>query len=225
MRAIYLCVFISLMIQIQYITAQDDTQAKTSFGVIGGVNLFNLVWDGSDGIAEENDALLGFQGGVFARIPLASQFCLQPGLLYVQKGAKNESDLGKITYRLAYAELPINFLYKAQVGAGSLLLGFGPYVAYGINGNVKAESGGVSLDDDIVFQNEVALTDPLTKFYARRFDAGANIFFGYELAGGLSVQFNAQLGMLDVNPNDNRVADDKTSIRNTGFGISLGYGF
>jgi Outer membrane protein beta-barrel domain len=224
MKAINIFFFINMMIVAHSITAQDGAQG-TTFGVIGGVNYFNLVGDDSDGSAVENDALLGFQGGVFMRIPLANQFYLQPGLLYVQKGAKNESDLGKITYRLSYAELPINFLYKAQVGAGSLLLGFGPYVAYGINGNVKAESGVVSLDNDIVFQNEVALTDPLTNFYAKRVDAGANIFFGYELAGGLSLQFNAQLGMLDVNPDDNRVVDDKTSIRNTGFGISLGYGF
>jgi Outer membrane protein beta-barrel domain len=225
MKTIYILIFIGAMIVAQGLKAQDVSQSSTTYGVLGGVNYFNLVGDESDGNAVENDALLGFHGGVFVRIPLANQFYLQPGLLYVQKGAKNESDLGKITYGLAYAELPINFLYKAQVGAGSILLGFGPYVAYGINGNVKVESGGVSLDNDIVFQNDVALTDPSTNFYARRVDAGANIFFGYELAGGLSVQFNAQLGMLDVNPNDNRIADDKTSIRNTGFGISLGYGF
>lgn len=224
MKAINIVLFVSIMIAGHSITAQDVDQ-RTTFGVLGGVNFFNLVGDGSDGIAEENDVLLGFQGGVYMRIPIANQFYLQPGLLYVQKGAKNESDLGKITYRLSYLEVPINFLYKAQVGAGSILLGFGPYVAYGINGNVKATSGGLGLDGDIVFQNDVALTDPLTNFYARRVDAGANIFFGYELAGGLSVQLNAQLGMLDVNPNDNRIADDRTSIRNTGFGISLGYGF
>lgn len=224
MKAINIVLFVSIMIAGHSITAQDVDQ-RTTFGVLGGVNFFNLVGDGSDGIAEENDVLLGFQGGVYMRIPIANQFYLQPGLLYVQKGAKNESDLGKITYRLSYLEVPINFLYKAQVGAGSILLGFGPYVAYGINGNVKATSAGLGLDGDIVFQNDVALTDPLTDFYARRVDAGANIFFGYELAGGLSVQLNAQLGMLDVNPNDNRIADDRTSIRNTGFGISLGYGF
>ena len=224
MKARNILFLTSMMIVAHSITAQDGAQG-TTFGVIGGVNYFNLVGDDSVGDAVENDALLGFQGGVFMRIPLANQFYLQPGLLYVQKGAKNESDLGKITYRLSYAELPINFLYKAQVGAGSILLGFGPYVAYGINGNVNVESGCVSLDNDIVFQNEVAVTDPLTNFYAKRVDAGANIFFGYELAGGLSVQFNAQLGMLDVNSDDNRVVDDKTSIRNTGFGISLGYGF
>ena len=225
MKLGYLIVFVSLILGSKVLHAQDATLPSTTFGVLGGVNYFNLVGDDSDGVSTENDVLLGFQGGVFMRIPIANQFFIQPGLLYVQKGAKNESDLVNITYRLAYAELPVNFLYKAQVGAGSILLGFGPYVAYGINGKVKAESGGITVEDDIVFQSDVVVTDPLDNFYAKRFDAGANIFFGYELSGGLSVQLNAQLGMLDVNPNDVRILDDKASIRNTGFSISLGYGF
>ena len=71
MKAINIFFLISMMIVAHSITAQDGAQG-TTFGVIGGVNYFNLVGDDSVGDAVENDALLGFQGGVFMRIPLAN---------------------------------------------------------------------------------------------------------------------------------------------------------
>jgi len=61
--------------------------------------------------------------------------------------------------------------------------------------------------------------------YFKAFDAGGNIFFGYEMGNGIYGQFNAQLGMLKINPEDKRIPDDQTSVKNTGFGISLGYRF
>ncbi len=34
-------------------------------------------------------------------------------------------------------ELPVHVVYKPQLGTGKLIVGFGPYVAYGITGKVK----------------------------------------------------------------------------------------
>jgi len=51
---------------------------------------------------------------------------------------------------------------------------------------------------------------------------------GYEMAGGVFHQLNAQIGMLKINPKDNRtlkIYSDKLSVKNTGFGISIGYRF
>ncbi len=61
--------------------------------------------------------------------------------------------------------------------------------------------------------------------HLRRMDVGGNIFFGYEMANGLFAQLNTQLGLIKINPKDNRITDDKTSVKNTGFGASLGYRF
>jgi len=93
--------------------------------------------------------------------------------------------------------LPLNAVYKALVGNGYFMLGFGPYVGYAIS-----TSGG--------------------DFKA--FDAGGNIFAGYELAGGLFFQLNTQLGMLNIYDGSD-ISEDKSSIKNTGFGLSLGYRF
>ena len=41
-------------------------------------------------------------------------------------------------------------------------------------------------------------------------------------------QLDAQLGMIKINPKDNRVEpiySDKSSVKNTGFGLSVGYRF
>jgi hypothetical protein len=51
---------------------------------------------------------------------------------------------------------------------------------------------------------------------------------GFEMAGGLFLQLNAQLGMLKINPEDNRliqIYSDQLSVKNTGFGLSMGYRF
>jgi hypothetical protein len=48
------------------------------------------------------------------------------------------------------------------------------------------------------------------------------------MAGGIFLQLNGQLGMLKINPEDKRIItvySDKLSVKNTGFGLSLGYRF
>jgi hypothetical protein len=57
----------------------------------------------------------------------------------------------------------------------------------------------------------------------KRFDAGGNLLAGYEFANKLSFQLNAQLGLVNINPEIS--GSDKTKYRNTGFGVSLGYRF
>ncbi|MDD3742623.1 MAG: hypothetical protein PHX54_03260 [Lentimicrobiaceae bacterium] len=74
-----------------------------------------------------------------------------------------------------------------------------------------------------MFQNEVKSGDPDNKYYVKPFDAGANFLFGYEFEGGLSAQLNAQWGLLDIMPDYG--VDTKATLKNTGFGISLGYRF
>jgi hypothetical protein len=205
--------------------AQGTGVSKTSFAVLGGVNLQNLNGKDMSGNKLENELLTGFHAGVNAQIPVAPEFYFQPGLMYSIKGAKSIGVLNS-TYKLSYVELPLNFVYKALVGNGYFMLGFGPYVAYGIGGKAIYEAGGVSVENDIEFKKEVASGDPLTTVYVKPFDAGANLFFGYELPAGLFLQLNTQLGLLDIKPEDNRITGENNStLKNTGYGLSLGYRF
>ncbi len=212
--------------------AQDD--GKVSFGILGGVNLQTLAGKDGNGDKIDNNGLIpGFHAGVNAIIPVAPDFYIQPGLLFASKGTKFTEELlvkaaeneMVIKLRPYYLELPVNFLYRPVLGDGHMLLGFGPYVAYGIGGKVKMEFGGETEEGDIKFKNPVSEGDVVEDvFFLRPFDAGANIFFGYELNMGLYFQLNAQLGMLMVNP-DYGDSEDNSSIKNTGFGLSAGYRF
>ncbi|MBK6967525.1 MAG: PorT family protein [Bacteroidales bacterium] len=199
------------------------------FGILGGVNMQNLNGTDSNGDKLENNLLIGFHAGVNVLIPIAPEFYFQPGLLFSTKGAKNEDVvLGTTlttTTNLSYIELPLNFVYRGALGNGFVLVGFGPYAGYAIGGKVKIEGGSVAVENDIEFKNVVETSDDLLVPYYKAFDAGANVFAGYEMAAGLFFQLNAQLGLIKINPEDKRIIDDQTSVKNTGFGLSLGYRF
>lgn len=184
-------------------------QSKTSFGIRAGVNFQNL--NGKDESGDKIDGKLktGFNAGVNAEIPVGIDFYLQPGLLFSTKGAK--ADVGDGSTNISYLELPINFIYKPELGTGRMVLGFGPYAGYAIGGKYKVGS----TDTDIEFGDQ---PDEL-----KRFDAGANLLAGYEFSNKLSFQLNAGLGLIRLN---NRASgDNESSVKNTGFGVSLGYRF
>jgi hypothetical protein len=214
-----------LLISITVANAQGTDKSKLSFAILGGVNLQNLTGTDFTGDKLTNDMLVGYHIGVNAQIPIVPEFYFQPGLLFSTKGAKTTTGSLTSTYKLSYVELPLNFVYRGLLGSGYVIVGFGPYVAYGIGGKVVTKGGDVSLDTDIEFTNTVEVGDPLLTTYFKAFDAGGNVFAGYEMAGGLFAQMNAQLGMLKINPEDKRITNDETSVKNTGFGFSVGYRF
>ncbi|MDX9907859.1 MAG: porin family protein [Mariniphaga sp.] len=215
-----------LIFSISLAFAQGTQNSRPSFGILGGVNMQNLNGKDRGGKKLENDMLIGYHVGVNVQLPVAPQFYFQPGLMFSTKGTKSKTSLITGTINLSYIELPLNFLYKAPLGNGFFMLGFGPYVAYGIGGKATYEGGSVTVKSDIQFQKEVDSGDPLTTTYIKPFDAGANLFFGYELPAGIFLQLNTQLGLIDINPTDNRFPDDNEStLKNTGYGLSLGYRF
>ncbi|WP_207514929.1 porin family protein [Longitalea luteola] len=198
------------------LTSKAQDAAKTTFGVRAGVNFTNITGDDQDSKIKP-----GFNIGVNAEVPVATDFYLQPGLLFTTKGAKADEGDGKVN--LSYLEVPINFLYKPTLGDGKLLLGFGPYVGFGIGGKYKEGDD----EMDVKFKNDVkagdqSMTDP--KIFMKGLDFGGNLLVGYELSSKLSFQLNAQLGMSNLNPKfEGEKPEDK--IKNTGFGISVGYRF
>ena len=209
---------------------------QAQIGILGGVNFQNINGKASNGDKLSNGLLIGFHAGVNFNIPLVENFYLQPGLLFSVKGAKNNlfempvkasSNNYTTTTKISYIEIPLNFLFRPQVGNGYVLLGFGPYVAFGIGGSQKYKSGNLNNDQKIAFQNEITLLEfiDINNAYFRRLDAGANIFFGYEMPMGVFLQLNAQLGLLKINPVHSWDSGDKTSYKNTGYGLSIGYRF
>ena len=220
-----LTIALVLILSVSLAEAQTAEKGKISFGILGGVNFQNLTGQDHSGDKLTNDLMTGYHAGFNVQMPITPGFYIQPGLLYSLKGAKSTSGALTSVTKVSYIEMPLNLVYKGKLGNGYVLIGFGPYVGYGIGGKVTTTGGEVSLETDVTFQNTVALTDPLLDTYYKTLDAGGNLFAGYEMASGLFFQLNTQLGMLKVNPENAWFPNDEASIKHTGFGFSLGYRF
>lgn len=212
------------------------------FGLRAGFDMRNINGKDYNGDKLEMSLVPRFHVGVVYEIPVAPEFYFQTGLFFATKGAKTtELDMGmtnlitnkqapesiavehglsslEIEYNLGYIELPLNLLYKSALGNGFILLGFGPYIGYGITGKVK--TGETS--EKVEWTNEYS---GYTHNKFKPLDFGANLFFGYELSNKLSFQLNTQLGLAKINATNTLLTNDEASWKNTGFGISVGYRF
>ena len=201
--------------------AQDMTYdaGRTTFGIRAGVNFQNINGKDRSGNTLKNDVATGFHAGVNAEVPLGTGFYLQPGVLYSQKGTEFDNDN---QVKLNYIEVPVNFVYKPVLGTGRMLLGFGPYVGFGLGGKIKTANS----ERDVEYEKTVNNNTPsLTAGVYKGIDGGANFLAGYEFARNLSFQVNAQLGLVNINPEFQGASNDESKWRHTGFGVSLGYRF
>lgn len=188
--------------------------AQVKFGVTAGPS-FSSYTSKVAGDKETSKLITGLRAGVTVDLPLADEFYIQPSLLYVGKGGMMEAGGLDLKTRLNYLELPINFMFKPEVGAGNLFIGLGPYLAYGISGKGEiADNNGNEISSDIEWGND-------NRGQFKRLDAGANFQFGYEFPMGFNVGLHTDLGLVNVRGD----GDDDNSFRNTSFGVSVGYKF
>jgi hypothetical protein len=199
------------------------SQTKTAFGIRAGVNFQNLNGEDVDGDDLDYKLKTGFHIGLDVDIPIAQDFYIRPGVLFSTKGAKSD-DGEDSKINLSYIEVPVGFVYKPTLGTGKLILGIGPYVAFAVGGKWKIDDDN---EIDIEFENEITPTQALSGTpYLKSLDFGGNLFFGYEFSQHFFAQLNAQLGMMNLMPKIEGVdEDDRGKVKNTGFGVSLGYRF
>lgn len=191
----------TMMVLLLSLLVVGSTLFAQGLGLRAGVNFQNLTGDGF----EDGKMAPRFNIGVDYEIAVAPDFYFAPGLFFATKGAKLEEE----EFALNYLEVPLNLVYKPVLGDGNLIVAFGPYVGYGLGGKAKSDGG----DVDIEMGSEEG-----SLYNYKAFDMGANLSFGYMFGAGLSLQFNTQLGLVNI-----RHGDD--AVKNTGFGLSLGYRF
>jgi len=201
--------------------------AQVSFGVKAGFSMAGMSHKMANEVIKPNTKTLpAFHAGVIADISLSENFSLQPGLFYSAKGTKTDQIVpgpadGPVklesTAHLNYLELPVNFLYKHELGPGKIFAGFGPYLAYGVGGKIKVNYGGDQAQDiDVKFKNEKR-DSVLDVAYVKPFDAGANFIAGYEFKMGLVFSVNYSLGLTNTSPYEGETE------KNHYLGISVGY--
>ena len=90
-------------------------EAQVEFGIVAGPNFQNMVGKDNGGDKVTNGLLVGFHAGVSASIPIATDFYFQTGLLFSQKGSRNNEGLlptkasdeeYHTTTRISYIDLP-----------------------------------------------------------------------------------------------------------------------
>ncbi|OQP55991.1 hypothetical protein A4H97_20615 [Niastella yeongjuensis] len=192
---------------------------NTTFGVRAGFGLQNLTGKDANDNKLDNKIKGTINIGLNAEIPFATDFYIQPGLLFATKGAKDKT-FRKVNYRLSYLEIPINLLFKPELGDGKLLLGFGPYLGIAVGGSFTDGAGNKF---QYKFAHKVTKAESLSAFYTRRTDMGFNFLAGYELSSKLSFQLNAQLGLKNISTKVE--GEPNSKVNNTGFGVSVGYRF
>lgn len=195
----------TMMVLLLSLLVGGSTLFAQGLGLRAGVNFQNLTGDGA---LDEAKMAPRFNIGLDYEIAVAPDFYFAPGLLFATKGSKYEILGEDIQIGLNYLEVPLNLVYKPVLGDGNLIVAFGPYVGYGLGGKAKSDGGDVDI--------EMGSDEEEDNFKA--LDMGANLSFGYMFGAGLSLQFNTQLGLVNISHGDD-------AVKNTGFGLSLGYRF
>lgn len=190
---------------------------QTKFGIVAGPQ-FSSITAKADGDKSTSDLLVGLRAGFTADLQLADEFYIGTGLLFSGKGGKDKDV--EIKKTIGYLQVPINFLFKPEVGSGKLNLGAGPYVAYGIAGKIKGTADDAEGSIGVFSDEAKALGQGVKKF-----DAGLGIVAGYELKAGLYLGIHADLGLVNTVALPDGVTADGYSAKNTSFGVNVGFKF
>lgn len=214
----------------------SSNHVSAQVGIRAGANFYNVITKDKYGNEVYNDPKLnpGFHLGVTYDFPLAKNIYLQSAALFSTKGYRinNEQENSSVESYINpyYIEVPVNVLFAPKLGKGRLMLGAGPYIAYGIGGKGKAYVknivGGELVSEnskaDLQFVSDINKANADKWTYGKPLDYGIQIMEGYEFNGRISVQVIGQLGLANIQP-ANAPSVDK--LKNFGLGISVGYIF
>jgi hypothetical protein len=189
--------------------------SKPPIRINGGVNFYNINGQYSSADDLNNNPITGFYIGLNAEFRITDDIYIRPGLVYNQKGTRWASN-PDISEKVNYIDLPVPLVYEPQVGKGNLLLGFGPYIGFGVGGVYKEDNAEIA----VKFRNTYSSFPTVREF--KRLDGGVVFLAGYEFKKRYSLQLDAQLGLMDVNPDDPN-GNNQMRLRHTGFGLSIGY--
>ena len=182
-------------------------------GLKGGVNYSNFFVDDID----DKNALVGFNAGLFAKMPITRFIAIQPELYFTTKGSevsyKGLFANGDARFRLSYLEVPV--LLVINLNQNFNIHG-GPYVSYLLAGDVSNESTSPSFD----FEKNIDVDD------YNRMDAGLTLGAAIDIRK-ISIGARYSYGMTTIGKERNfanvayRFPDAKNSVFNIYLALSL----
>ncbi len=211
---------VKLLIVVILLTMTTGSYAQIRFGVKGGLNLANMLYkDKYDTYSKDYKMKAGFHIGMTLEFSISEKFAIEPGLLYSLKGFKMEDSGITNSFNLNYLEIPINAVYKIDLGSGKILIFAGPYFAYGISGKMKSSEAmfGANMNEK---ELKLELGNDKDKDDLKALDYGLNFGAGFEIVGvTIGLQYGLGLANLSL------YTEDETKFKNRVVGISVGYKF
>lgn len=188
----------------------SSSSNPVTFGIKGGMNVSSLSKD--EGL-DDQKSKIGFNAGVFANIPVAESFSVQPEVLYSQYGAKADYTLLGTKYssstKLDYIAVPVMFQYNL---IPNLYLEAGPEFGFLVSAKnkIKNENNGDSSTSD-------NYKDDL-----KTFNFGIGIGAGYYFTPNFGLTARYVAGLTDVAKDRPNGSD---AVKNNVFQVGLAYKF
>lgn len=209
-----------------------NTKAQDSplrFGIKAGINLSNATIDNKKA---DSKLKVGYQIGATVDYSFTREWLIQSGLSFTTKGSKiDDFYAGRMeggdgrgtthTFNQLYLQLPIYAAYRINVSDNfNLVIGAGPYMAYGLGGKSKEKlhkavfgDGSTKREFDTFGDGDNGDSEQL-----KRFDFGLGLNVSGEF-GKIVVGLGYEHGLLNV------AAYDGLKYRNRSAALTLGYKF
>ena len=214
--------------------------AQPSIGVHGnviGASMTNKSDEASEDEFGDFKTRISWKLGLVAEIPVSDQFVFAPQLNLLSKGGKiDQSGSGDFgtgepveftltgNVKMTYLELPLNFAFKS---ANGFFAGAGPVISYGLGGELDGEAtvefmgetASESFNADVVFDGKKLEDVDDEDVHFKALEVGANVFVGYQLPSGISINLHYNHGFTNIDPNEG------SESKNKYFGLGITYFF
>jgi hypothetical protein len=203
---------LSVRMQAQEQQTSAESNLRPKLGIKGGVNFTSLY---VANVTNEH-MKVGFNAGIFAKLPVTSGFSIQPELLYSTKGAKeNYSNFvqgnGEYRFNLGYIELPVlavvNLAKNFNIHAGG-------YAAYLVGANVK------NVDN----HGTITGATELNADNFNRWDFGIAGGLGFDVEN-FTIGARYNYGLTNIGKSGSLSGNLTQNSKNAGVSLYLGFGF
>ncbi len=218
---------LKIIIALMIVTFSMQSFGQLTYGPRIGVNFANQNFD-IEGEEPDTKMLTAFAIGGTVDYAFNDAMSLQPSLLFSVKGYKidySDSEdgydvTGDAKSKLNYFEIPINFVYKYDIGALKIYGAAGPYFAFALSGKYDYEYtmsyGGETETES--GNSDIKFGDGEDEDGIKRGDIGLNIGAGVEI-NSFQVGLNYGFGMT------NTMYTDSYKAKNAVFSITACYFF
>lgn len=219
-----------------------ENENKVEFGVKAGVNISRF-----HGLDNEAKTKAGFVGGLTLDINFSKDFYLLTGFDFLNKGTKVNLRMNyegmnllfeKTTIDAMYLHMPVHAGYKIWINDKTKLsLHGGPYIAYGIGGQLKLSDNVIkTLNDGTTITESMNDFVNIVKGFKRSWDTfgektpnGVHMDmykrFDWGLGAGASLQYDKTVLSVNYDFGLTNISRGAGNVKNRVGYITLGYKF